>query len=69
MMKRAQGILLLPILFVLSACSTTEASDNKGLDTLAPEYEMTITSSKIQVSELITKKTLQHHMIQMSVII
>lgn len=51
-MKRTQSILylLLPITFLLSACSAGAVSDNTASDILAPQAEMTIASSKTQVS-------------------
>lgn len=55
MMKKSTICLLLPIVFMLSACSATADSDNTPLAVCAPEAELTITSSKEQVSEFISK--------------
>ena len=54
-MKRSTICLLLSIVFMLSACSTTADSDNTPLAVCAPKAELTITSSKEQVSEFISK--------------
>lgn len=57
MTKRIQSILyiLLSIVFLLTACSTTTVSDNTAYGVFAPETEMIITSSKTQVSKFVTK--------------
>lgn len=47
--------MLLCILFLLSACSVTPASETTALETLASTSEMSITSSKTQVSEFVKK--------------
>lgn len=54
-MKKSTICLLLSIVFMLSACSTTADSDTTPLAVCAPETELTITSSKEQVSEFIPK--------------
>lgn len=55
MMKKSTICLLLPIVFMLSACSTTTDSENTPLAVCAPEDELTITFSKERVSEFIPK--------------
>lgn len=57
LMKKVQRIiyLLFCILPVLSACSMNPASEEKGLDTLAVESEMAITSSNTQVTDFLAK--------------
>ena len=60
-MKRSTICLLLSIVFMLSACSTTADSDNTPLAVCAPKAELTITSSKEQVSEFIPKNLISSY--------
>ena len=54
-MRKSSICLLFSIVFMLSACSTTADSENTPLAVCAPEAELTITSSKEQVSGFIPK--------------
>ncbi len=55
MLKKSTLCRLLLIVVMLSACSPTAVSHNMPLVVCAPEAELTITSSKKQVSEFIPK--------------
>ena len=55
MMRKSSICLLFSIVFMLSACSTAADSEDTPLAVCAPEAELTITSSKEQVSEFISK--------------
>lgn len=57
MLKKFLSIvcLLFSLLIILLNCLTNAASDNRGLATLGPESELTITPSDLQVSEFVEK--------------
>lgn len=56
-MKKVQSIICLTLCITigLSACSISPISEKTALDTLAPESELTITSSDTQVSDFLEK--------------
>lgn len=53
--KKSMVYLIMSIIVIFSACSTAANSENEALETLAPETEITITSSKLQVKEFISR--------------
>lgn len=56
-MKKVQSVIYLGLCIAmgLSACSISPISEKTALDTLAPESELTITSSDMQVSDFVEK--------------